>query len=165
MSSREVDRPVSRDVALGGGELVDIISQSDRVAEYLEQMKLTADAAYRELNRVEEAVLELMDAGTIRSLSFAGGEITKDPVDHSTVVWDDQILAKLWDDEHVPRDPELAEAYKQRLIEALRPEYVYKPLIVKLRQLAAERPDLAGIIADAQGSKPKRRHAKVRRSS
>ena len=56
-------------------------------------------------------------------------------------------------------------AYKQRLIEALRPEYIYRPLIVKLRQLAAERPDLAGIIADAQGSKPKRRHAHVKRRS
>lgn len=164
MTGSEVSAPVSRDVVLGGGEVVDILSDAGRVAEYLERMETTAKAAYREKARVEEAVLDLLDAGTISRLRIDGGELVKDPVDYSDRVWDDQVLARLWDDEHIPADPDLAEAYKQRLIEALRPEYVYRPLVAKLSALAKERPDLAGIIADAEMSKPKRRHVKVVRS-
>lgn len=162
MSSQEIVR-LERELVTREGECIDVLDEPAKVAAYLDELDQLKRQVFAEIRRVEELVLPLMDAGTMNELAFAGGRIVKDPVDHGSREWDDQVLMKLYD--KAPADPELAEAYKNRLAEALRPTFAYKPLVVKLRQLAKERPDLAGIIADAERSKPKPRHVRVERAA
>jgi hypothetical protein len=153
---------LERELVTREGECVDVLDEPDKVAAYLEELDQLKRQVFAEIRRVEEIVLPLMDAGTMRSLPLkGGGELEKDPVDHGSREWDDQVLMRLYD--KAPDDPELSAAYKERLRLALRPEYRLSPLVVKLRQLAAERPDLAGIIADAERAKRKPRHLHVKR--
>lgn len=161
MTTNEIALREGRDLQLPTGEVVDVLADPDRVADYLDQLERQKREADAEIRRVEALLLPLMDEGTMAELQIAGGRIRKDPVGHAGREWNDQILAQLF--EHAPADPDLAVAYKNRLIEALRPEYVYRPLVVKLRKLAEERPELAGIIADAEIAKPKPRHVHVER--
>lgn len=162
--SDELTVAVSRELQLGGGETIDIIRDGDALAAYLDDIddKLVMLKAERE--RVETAVMQVMDAATMSEIPVKGGEIEKDPPGHTySPQWDDQILARLFD--YAPDDPELAATYKRRLVDILRPEYVYRPLTRELWKLAKERPELEGIIADAEIRKPKPRHVRVTRRS
>lgn len=159
MSAIERAEPREVVLALTSGEVVDVLQQPDVVANYLtwidDQLRTLQEAKAQ----AERAILNRMDDALIGAVDYPGGSIEKDPVDHSQTGWDSETLAVLY--HHAPEDPELRDRYLERLAGALRPERVYKPLKRELSKLASERPDLAGIIADAEVRRAKPRHVRV----
>lgn len=157
----EVGLPPAREVMLPGGEMVDIFHDAAAVADYLDNLVEERRVMLEEIKRVEAVLLEAMDAALVYEIPFPSGALEKDKPDHGRLSWDTGALARLYD--HEPADADMAEAYRLRLNAALRPTVEYHPLKRELDKLAAERPDLAGVVADAAQRTPTPRHVHVRR--
>ena len=161
-STELVVRRSTREVMLPDGELVDVVRDAGRIAELLDRLEEQERVAATVRAELERIMLEVMDSAALAELEFEGGVLRKDPVGAGgKLEWDDQRLAALAD--LAPEDPELAERFRMRLAEALRPEYRYKPLKAKLDAIAAENPDAAAIIREALHRRPAKRHVHVNR--
>lgn len=155
-----VVRRGAREVMLPDGEIVDVVKEPGRVAELLDRLEDQRRVAESVRAALERIVLEVMDSGSIAELEFDGGALRRE-VSSGKIEWDDQRLAALQD--LTPDDPELAERYKTALVEALRPEYRYKPLKAKLDAIGEVNPDAAAIIAEALSRRPGKRGVTVNR--
>lgn len=162
--STNVEPYKGRDIVLMTGEVLDVFEDASPIAAYLENLTNRIKDLAEERGRVEAAVLRVMDEALQHVVQFQSGALEKDPPGKSRLDgWDDQVLATLFDDEYLPPEGPARERYQRTLNEVLRPTVVYQVDAVKLKKLAKERPDIAGVIADAERRLPSKRRVHVRR--